>query len=112
MAAATRIASATSVPATKRAEVRCPKRERSATPRSHGLSDNAMKIVLNTAPSARRTGFSRIKTARDGHYKGRAFKGWSLALTLRAVQYFLSQTGGGLCGKQNLAAGPDHPNAE
>jgi hypothetical protein len=35
------------VPATKRAEVRWPKRERSAIARSQRLSDNAMKIALN-----------------------------------------------------------------
>jgi len=35
------------VPATKRAEVRWPKRERSAKPRSERLSDSAMKIALS-----------------------------------------------------------------
>src|ERR1019366_5884423 len=47
MAAAARMASETSVPATKRAEVRCPKRERSARPRRERLYDSAMKIALS-----------------------------------------------------------------
>jgi hypothetical protein len=47
IAAAARMASATSVPATKRADVRWPKRECSAMARSDRLSDNAMKIALN-----------------------------------------------------------------
>src|ERR1035441_7169357 len=47
MAAAARMASATSVPATKRAEVSWPKRERSARPRRERLSDSAMKIALS-----------------------------------------------------------------
>ncbi len=47
-AAAARIASDTSLPATKRAEVRWPRRERSAMARKERLSERAMKRVLST----------------------------------------------------------------
>src|SRR5271163_4408542 len=42
------MASATSLPATKRAEVRWPMRERSAIPRRERLSESAIKAALST----------------------------------------------------------------
>src|SRR5208282_95819 len=49
MAAAARMASATSLPATKRVETRWPRRERSATARRDRLSDRAINVALSTA---------------------------------------------------------------
>src|ERR1039457_6618193 len=50
IAAAARIASATSVPATKREDVRWPRRERSATPRIHRLPERAINAALSPVP--------------------------------------------------------------
>src|ERR1035438_6650350 len=47
MTAAARTASDTAVPATKRAEVRCPKLDRSATARSDLLSESAINKALS-----------------------------------------------------------------
>src|ERR1035438_827132 len=71
MAAAARTASDTAVPATKRAEVRCPRLDRSAMARSDLLSESA----INRALSMRRL----------------ILTGWNCQRRSLALQYFVPQ---------------------
>src|ERR1700733_9342762 len=80
MAAVARMASATSVPATKRVETRWPRRERSATARSDRLSDRAIKSALSTLPLV---------------VAGWIVADWDCQRPSLALQYFLSHIGVG-----------------
>src|SRR5208337_1902548 len=81
MAAAARMASTTSLPATKRVEMRWPRRERSATARSDRLSESAINVALSIVRLIARLIFADPIVA-----------SWDCQRLSLALQYFLSQT--------------------